>query len=67
MGLPLMMTPDYITREYQFSFGLTVSSESEFDAKKDAVYQSFLSSGGMRKGHEGDSSICHLMENERSD
>jgi len=67
MGLPLTMTPDYETGECQFSFGLTVSSEGEFDAKKTPCISRCPSAGGMRKWHEGEGLICHLMENECSD
>lgn len=67
MGLPLTMTPDYETGECQFSFGLTVSSEGEFDAKKTPCISRCPSAGGMRKWHEGEGPICHLMENECSD
>jgi len=62
MGIPLTMTPDYETGECQFSFGLSVSAEGEFDAKNTPCIGRCPSAGGMRKWHEGGESTCHMME-----
>mmetsp|Transcript_14274 Transcript_14274/g.16873 ORF Transcript_14274/g.16873 Transcript_14274/m.16873 type:complete len:135 (+) Transcript_14274:79-483(+) len=67
MGLPLTMTPDYETGECQFSFGLSVSPASEFDAKNTPCIGRCPSAGGMRKWHEGGDSTCHMMEEDNNE
>ena len=53
MGLPLTMTPDYETGECQFSFGLTPTEETDFEAKNTPCLMSCPSAGKLRTWHDG--------------
>ena len=61
MGLPLTMTPDYETGECQFSFGLTPTATSEFDAKNTPCLSQCPSMGKMRDWHSSRGQ-CNSME-----
>ena len=68
MGLPLTMTPDYETGECQFSFGLTPTEETEFEAKNTPCLMSCPSAGKLRSWHDGkvtksEKTQCTQMEN----
>ena len=58
-----------MTGECQFSFGLTPTQESEFEATNIPCLERCPTSGSMRKWHDGSSdtpknSQCHLMIDE---
>ena len=76
MGLPLTMTPDYETHECQFSFGLMPDTQGELDAKSTPCLSRCPSAGGMRKWHDGSSTLkqrelapnaCQMMDNDAED